>query len=201
MKTAKMAICVPTLLFLVILFSGCASYDQRVSLTYETAVNAVGGQGEIFLAKPVEKQGAVRTAEGIVVIGEIKETNRRIITKDDISIWIMNAFKNEMTKAGYSIKTIETLPEDVSKGIRINILKVLVNQETGLLNVKTSTEIKISADVFKNGKLIKTINTGSDSKDMDIDHSSDPITRALQSNLQNTMKYLVPDVIKELQAQ
>lgn len=106
-------------IFLVaVMATACSHFDQRAGLTYEKTVNATGGSGELFIAKPIEKHNAVKKPSGMLILGAVKGTDRAVVTKDSIGDWVMLALMKELYIAGYNVKAVSELPENVSKGLR-----------------------------------------------------------------------------------
>jgi hypothetical protein len=187
------------LILTVSYMTGCASVDQRVNLAYEKVVDSKGGSGELLIAKPVEQHNAFKKPSGELVIGKIKDTDREIITTDSISEWLMLAFVQELYTAGYNVKTVSELPADVIKGIKITISEIKAAQVFGTLIVKTESGIKLSVEVWKNGKYVRTLNIEGDHEEKGVNRSAEPVSTLLQKNLQNLMQKLVPDIIKTME--
>src|SRR5574340_1076488 len=137
--------------------TACSRLDQRADLSYEKIVNAKGGSGELFISKPVEQHKAFKKPSGEMAIGKIKDTDREIITDDSISDWVMLALIQELYTAGYNVKTVSELPVDVVKGVKIIISGIKADQVFGTLIIKTESEIRLSAEMWKNGKSVKTL--------------------------------------------
>jgi riboflavin synthase alpha subunit len=91
------------------------------------------------------------------------------------------------------------LPADVIKGIKITISEIKAAQVFGTLIVKTESGIKLSVEVWKNGKYVRTLNIEGDHEEKGVNRSAEPVSTLLQKNLQNLMQKLVPDIIKTME--
>ena len=189
----------PILIFVSGMFIGCASVDQRVNLTYDKYVNAGGGSGELFIATPVETHSAVKRPSGEIVIGIVKGSDRKVVTTSDIGYWVMNALTEELRTAGYSIKTVNKIPENAPKGLNILLSRIDANQTNDLVTVTTEAHLNISAEIWKNGNKIHVLNVRSDNEKKGIERSAETIAVVLKETLQNALKDLVPRIINKLE--
>lgn len=187
------------LIYLASFITSCASLDQRIDLIYENVVHSKGGSGELFISKPIEKYNALKKPSGALVVGMVKGTEREIITHDSTSDWVMLAFVQEFYTAGYNVKTVAELPADAPKGIKVTISELAANQIPGTLIIKTDSKIKLMVDLWKNGKLVKTLTTEAGHADEGLDRSAKPISILLKKTMQNLMQQLVPDIIKAIE--
>ena len=182
---------------LAICTAGCAPVQQRVDLTYGRFVNASGGSGQIFIARPVARYSATSFQVGKQVLGKTGE--EEIFTQDDPVNWFLSALVEELSAAGYEAKTCPELPGNVLKGVKPAIVSLSANQSSNVFTISTVAEVKLEAQVFKNGQFIKTLTSGARDEDEGLDHSSEPIRWALEKTLQHAMQELVPYIIKSLE--
>jgi hypothetical protein len=185
------------LLILLAMVTGCASIEKRVDLTYERSANATGGSGEVFVAQPVMKQNLAALPSGRQVLGKAEDTD--VVIKESPANWLLSALKLELSAAGYDVKAVPTLPSGVSKGVQATMLALSANQSPKVLTVTTVTEVKVEAELWKNGQLIKTLTAGARNQEEGMDRSPEPIRSALEKTLQRVMQELVPDIIKSLE--
>jgi hypothetical protein len=181
---------------LVLIATGCAPLEKHVDLTYQGVVNAAGGSGQVFIAEPVMKQTLAALPSGKQVIGKAKDAD--VVIKESPVNWLLSALVKELSAAGYDVKTVPTLSADVSRGVQPTILALSANQSSSVLTVTTVTEVKLEAQLWKNGQLIKTLTAGARDQEEGMDRSSEPIRWALEKTLQRAMQELVPDIIKSL---
>ena len=185
------------LILLTACIAGCAPSQQRVVLTYERFVNASGGSGQIFVAAPEARYSATPFAAGKEVLGKTGEED--VFTQDNPARWFFTALAEELSAAGYEVKACPELPDSVSKGIRPAIVGLSAHQSFNVLTVSTVAEVKIEAQVFKNGRLIKTLAAGARDEYEGVERSSEPIRLSLEKTLQGSLKQLIPDIIKNLE--
>ena len=80
-----------------------------------------------------------------------------VITENDIGNWLVDALSQELSVAGYSIKTVSELPNDVSKGLDLTILKVYVDQDPGFTSVGAISDVQFEVEIWKNGIKAKAL--------------------------------------------
>ena len=179
------------------LLVGCATVEKTANLTYQRAANVRGGSGEVDLAKPVIEVRLGRMP-GRIVLGSVQNTGTQIVTTDDIPEWVMGALIDELHFAGYEIRTVPILPSDVSRGVFVRVTKLSVDQEDSGLILSTSTEIGLSAEIWKDGRLSKTLTATASSRDEDMDRTGESVAASLQKTLQSAMAELMPGIIDTL---
>lgn len=200
MKAIKVMVIVMVMgFFLSGILIGCASVDQKVSLTYEKIVNAKGGSGKVLIAKPVEKFKAGKKTSGALILGVVKGTDRDIVTSDRVGDWVTLAFFQELRAAGYEVETVFELPKDVSKGIVLTISELSTVQDMRVATAVTVSNMKLTVEAWKDGKVIKTFSySGFDEREA-LDTSADPITKSLRVTLQSIAQQAILDLIKVLE--
>ncbi|HUJ90792.1 MAG TPA: hypothetical protein VLX12_11380 [Syntrophorhabdales bacterium] len=182
---------------LLFIATGCAPLEKRVDLTYERFVNATGGSGQLLITQPVMKQDLAVLPSGKQLVGKADDAD--VVIKESPADWLLSALVQELSAAGYDVKTAPALPVDVSKGVRPTILALSANQSSKVLTVTTVTEVKLEAQLWKNGQLIKTLTAGARDQEEGTDRSSEPIRWALEKTLQRALQELVPDIVKSLE--
>jgi hypothetical protein len=189
-----------TLVFLIAsLAGGCGFKDQRVGLTYENIVGAGGGGGELSIAKPLEQYALDKTPGGLWILGTVNGTEGAVVTGDSVDDWFLNALAEELSAAGYHVKTVTGLPEDAVKGCKPAVLKISADQTLSLITAETVVRLKLSVEVWKEGKLVKTVSVSAGNEDKGIDHSTGHLSYLLMNTLQNAMRNIVPDLIEALE--
>ncbi len=198
MVTLRPRLMLRTLPFLLLLIAtGCAPLEKRVDLTYQRIFNATGGSGQVFVAEPVIKQDLAALPSGKQLVGKADDAD--IVIKESPTAWLLSALVQELSAAGYDVKTVASLPANVSKGVQATVLALSANQSSKVLTVTTVTEVKLEAQLWKNGQLVKTLTAGARDQEEGTDRSSEPIRWALEKTLQRAMQELVPDIIKSLE--
>lgn len=185
------------LLFFLVVIGGCASVEKPVDLTYEKSVRAAGGTGEILLAHPAVHLNLKALPGGRWIIGKAGDAD--IVVDKSPSEWLLSALVRELSAAGYDVKTVDALPPDVSKGLKPAIFALRADQSSKVVTIVTSTDVKLEAEVWKDGRLVKTLSAGAQDQEEGMDRSSEPIRSALEETLQRAMKELIPDIVKGLE--
>lgn len=106
---------------LVLLVSlGCPFVDQRIDLTYQRIVNAHGGSGEIFIAKPKE-QHSQQKKSGQLIIGEVitgfGAKGADVVTNSDAGDWIVAALMQELSFAGTMLSQLQNCQGMCQRGL------------------------------------------------------------------------------------
>ena len=188
------------ILLLALLFSttGCSPLlEKRVELSYQALVRTGGGSGEIFLAQPIEQHNRVPLPGGKWAIGKMDGVTD-VVSTEGAGNWLIAALREELVAAGYQVKTGD-LPARVVKGVKVTILSLSANQFSKTLTISSVTEVKVDAQLWKNGQLVKTLTVGARAEEEGVDRSSEPIRLALRKTLQTVMQDLVPEIIKVLE--
>ncbi len=188
---------------LVLLASAsCAFVDQKVDLSYERTVNARGGSGEVFIAKPKEQHSLVKKSNSWV-IGTVKNTmgmkTADVVTENNIGDWIVGALVQELSFAGYNTRTVSELPNDASKGIDLTVLKVFVDQDPGFWTVGAISDIQFTVEIWKNGIKAKVLNIAAKGDERSMAGTAETKGISLRKAMQAAMQQAVPEIIKTLE--
>lgn len=183
----------------ILTISGCAFVDQKVDLSYETVVNAKGGSGDVFIAKPKEIHNLNKKPSGEWIIGTVKNTygmkTADVVTSNDIGDWITGALLKELNLAGYNVIPVKELPDDVPKGIDITILRVFVDQDVGFWTVGAISDLQFTIELWKNGVKVKIFNVSAKGDERDVLGTAQTKGISLKKALQSAMRQAVPEII------
>ncbi len=178
-----MTIRIPRLipLFLLLLAAGCATTaEKHVDLTYEAYANVHGGSGQLFIAEPVTEQNLPSRPGGGRVVGKAEGAD--VIVTESPAKWLLSALVKELSAAGYDVKTVSDLPPNVSKGVEAKLVEISANQSSGVFTVTTVTEIKLEAQLRKDGEIIKTLTAEAQDHEDGTDRSPEPIPQRPRKN-------------------
>lgn len=81
------------------------------------------------------------------------------------------------------MKTVKALPDNVSKEISVSVASISANQDSDLAAIKTLSHMKVSIQLWKDGKNVKSMTFDAGNEKKRIDCSPDPITKSLQKTL------------------
>lgn len=178
---------------------GCGGV-HKVGLNYEKIVNARGGSGEIFIAKPLAIFSPPKNPSGQVILGSYWDmVTWELVTEDNIVDWFVNALSQELDFAGYHINTVQELPQNVSKGIRVIVIKVDVTHQTGVRDEFT-TNILFNVEIWKNGIKVNDFYVeGVGVYAAFTFRIAKSVATSLNAAMQSSMKEIIPKLIKILE--
>jgi hypothetical protein len=110
-----------------------------------------------------------------------------------------SALAEELYHAGYKVRAAPSLSHG-QKGVLIRVVSLSGNQYSNGLFLSTYTQIGLSADVWKQGRLVKTLTATAGSQEQGVDRSGAPVSTAFRGTLQSVLQQLVPDIIRNLES-
>ncbi len=180
-----------------LLVTGCAAVDQNVNFLYQPTPFGNGGSGDLYLS--TGDRSASASGKSVEwVIGEIKdsdgENKGRIISVRSPMDMVSDAFAQEFKSAGYNVITVDALPANVGKGIRLESVTVRLDEVKGLVKLETTCTVKVKLEPWRNGVALNKLNyentyTASTLVDRDL---------FLLQSLQSTMQELMARVVREV---
>lgn len=184
-------------------YTSCAFVDQKVDLLYERTVNARGGSGQIFIAKPKEHQRLTKKSNTWVV-GTVKNTlgmkTADVITESNIGDWLVGALVQELSVAGYDTKTVSVLPDDVTKGLDLTVLKVFVESDPGFWTFGAISDVQFTVEIYKNGSKAKALNIVAKGDERSaVGGSAWTKGISFRKAMQAAMQQVVPEIIRTLE--
>jgi len=182
--------------FLLLIVAGCAPLEKHVDLTYEKLATSRSASGEIFVAQPTMEQRLTPLPGGRQILGKAGDAD--IVIDKSPADWLLSAFVEELSAAGYTVKTVAALPPGASKGVKPAIFALSVHQSSELVTVTTLAEVKLEAQLWRHGQLLKTLTASAKDQEEDMDRSSEPIRQALEKALQGAMQELLPGIVESL---
>ncbi len=184
---------------LVLLLASCASVEKNVVLPTGQEGAGNGSLGEAWLAAPVFARPLARLPGGRFVLGEARGTGTQLVTYDDPSIWIRNAMAQRLREAGYTVRTTRLLPASAGRGIIIRVSDLSVSQDSGVVTLNTSAKIALAVEIWKNGRLRKTLTASAGSQDEVLGRSGEAVAASLKKNLRIVMEELMPGIANALE--
>jgi len=200
MQKVRLILLLITILFFV---SGCMP-DFRVDLTYDRVVNAAGGSGEIYIAKPKDISSIDRLSSGEWILGTVRgafgEKKFDIVTPTNVGDWIVDALTQELTFSGYHVNLVSALPQGASKGIDLTLLKLTVNHG-GVWKLGAVSDVQFRVDIVDRGiktKSFDVLATG-DERTALVGVGVKNVGISLRKAMQIAMHHTVPEIIKTLE--
>ena len=201
-KLARNIVRVAACLIFSAMVAGCASLDQKVTLLYQPVVKGSHGTGEVYLAtaKGESWEGKPGTIQWVV--GKVKDSRSgregEILTSIAPGDLVMDALKEELTAAGYSIILVNSLPPEVNRGIVITRTDLNLDEDSSIIKADGSSRLTTSLELWKNGRKFKKIDYESRYSDLALRDRDLLLPNILQNTMQDLMKQAVPDLVKEL---
>lgn len=148
--------------------------------------------------KPALRKGA--TAKYVVVTVK-NDSGKKLgiivssLASDEL---LRDALREELNAAGYTVRQVNTLPEDAAKGISLSRVYVDAEQVTGLLEVEGTCKVSVSLDLWRNGARVRRLDYVSSYSDSAITDRDQLLQATLQKALQDVMRQAIPEVINTL---
>ncbi|MEA5113978.1 MAG: hypothetical protein VB050_08100 [Geobacteraceae bacterium] len=190
--------------FIAALFSGCATYDQNVMLIYNPAADAKGGSGELYLttagkSSGMEKPGKIKWIIGKATYADWRQAGDVVSNASPADI-VSDALYSELGNAGYSVRRVSRLPENVPKGIVLTIADITLDDDNSIIKDEVSCRVNISLELWKHGEKVKKVDYRSKFSDATVNGMEMTfLGTVLQNALQNAMKQAVPDIIRQME--
>ena len=183
--------------------TGCATVDRKVNVFYQPVVHGPGGSGEIYVAvtggQPrLPGKTAVQWVVGKVKTRDGEKTGDVVMTNapDDLA---MDAFKQELTAAGYKVMPVDALPEEVTKGVGIAGATVELDETSDFIKSEGISRLSVSVELWKNGRKFKKLDYKSMLSDFAIKDRDRLLPTLLQKALQEVMKQAIPEIVRALE--
>lgn len=183
------------------LLAGCALTGKMVELPYAPVVNAVGGGGELYLAKPAEPASSEGKGRAFWIVGVMKNNEGERI--DDVVTGVppgellLHAFAQEFRSAGYVVKTVGAIPTGAAAGINFSRLTIAMEQATSLLKVDARSRVTVAAELWQNGKQVATLDYETAYADSAVTYRDQLLQVTLEKAVQALMKQAVPEIIEK----
>jgi hypothetical protein len=188
------------LVILISLLSGCATVDQKISLTYKPVDRPFGrNSGEVFVSRS-DSAPLLRNAKGEWIVGSLNNVHSvrqaDLLSERTVGEWISDALVQELKQAGYSAIYAAPLPAGATRAIIVNDINVFMNVNSGSVSVETKQELKFNVDIILDGLKIKTLAIAArDNKTLPLTASIDAKELIMRQSLQDAMQQVIPELI------
>ena len=177
------------------LVAGCATGNRKVTVLYQPVVHDGTGSGELYLA------GAPASGRDDIqwVIGKVKNGDGQVM--GDVTSPISpvelatDAFRQELTAAGYTVKSVGALPPQAAKGIVVSGTDIHVVETSSLVKGEVSSRVQVSVELWKNGSAFKKLTYESRLSDFGIRDREFLVESTLKKGLQEIMGSTVPEIV------
>jgi len=186
------------------LLAGCAFTGKMVELPYAPVVNAVGGGGELYLARSAEPASSEGKGRASWIVGVMKNNEGErigdVVTGVPPGELLLHAFAEEFRSAGYAVKTVGALPAGAVAGINFNRLSIAMEQSTSLMKVDARSRVTVAAELWQNGKPVATLDYEAAYADSAVTNRDQLLQFTLEKAVQALMKQAVPEIIRKVGA-
>ncbi len=219
----RTAICAVVLAGCTGMFAGCATTGRNASLRYKPVVAAGGGSGVVFLSlngspwrDPQERRPSrlMRRLEQVsfrprkktavppmITVVNVKSGYGRTIAKRVMPVYsgdlLVDALKQELSAAGYTVLLVEKLPKNAGTGIDISSVYANLEQNSALLTLDGRCHLQIKVDMWRNGAKHASHEYATTVSDYSIVNQSLLHEELMLKAVQNIMRKAVPDIYKD----
>ena len=188
----------------MVIFAGCATTPPPVSILYSPSAVARGGAGVLFLKASNKRPVPTKEDQGIrFVIGKQMDSNG-MITGEVLSVnsqedMMLDALKQELTAAGYSVETGTKMLPGVPKGLDLTAVQVTLSETTSIPKIQAEGTVKVSLDVWKNGVVVKKLSYASKVSDTSVINRDLLPGELIEKGLHSVLSQAVPDIVSALE--
>jgi len=185
-----------------VLTAGCATIDRKVNVLYQPVVHGTGGAGDLYLSASGRQQWLAGKGTVQWIVGSVKnkdgETTGNVVTGTAPVDQAMDAFRQELAAAGYTVIAVDALPQNAAKGVDIAAVSIELNENFDLVKSDGVSRLTLSVDLWKNGQKIRKLEYRSMLSDFAVKDRDLLLPKLLQKSLQEVMKQAVPEIVKGL---
>ena len=187
---------------LVFFTAGCAQVVRKVDVLYSPLGTYRGGSGPLELVTHDSPRDSGSEPSIRWVLGKISNTED-VATGEIVSSMhprdiISDAFKQELTAAGYQINFSKALDSQTKKGIVFTNITVQIDEVSSLAKLESTCTVLLKMDVWKNGSVIKRTEYRSKVSDVAVMDRDQLAPNIYQKAIHDTMHQAVPDIIHQL---
>jgi hypothetical protein len=178
------------------LLGGCARYARNVNALNEPSATVHGGSGEVYVIIPENQK--TQSPDVKWVLGSISDDENRkideVFSPRSPAEIIQAAFSLEFKKAGYTVITATKRPVGEQRVIDITKAEVVLDQVSGIVDIKSKCRVLVGVDILKKGQLLKRLQYEATSSNMDIKDRDLLAESVLHDSLQSIMLKAVPEL-------
>lgn len=183
-----------------LLFAGCATVDQKISLNYSQLDRPFGRHnGTVIVAIPPSK-ASTRNEKGDAIVGALNNANgvhkANILADHTFEEWIGEALLRELKVLGYAASLRTQLPGDAQHGILVSNILISLDVNKGVVSDDSKQQMKFNVDLFSKGIKIKSFTVASsDSRTIPLSASKVELEKIMKSSLQEAILQIIPEII------
>lgn len=144
---------------------GCAYVDQSIDLKYTPNEHSYPGQrGEIVLIiQPTS--GIMQNNNGLWIIGSLNDRHGQqqaeLLSSRNPVEWIEEAFRLELTRAGYIVINESGQPAGPGQAVRVEGINIFSSFNRDTVGTDANHLLKLEVDLLKNGTRVRTFSVTS----------------------------------------
>jgi len=196
---------------------GCSLVDENIRLTYAqpktssrpTAQLASAGRNAASNASALSSAPVVEVArpadpaiekkeKGRSVIGNVRNTYgmvmASVVTADSLPNWFAESYARALTAAGYQAKVVDQLSPGCPRGVELEIRRLFVDQDPGMLTVGSIATLEYRMTLTKNGRKVQQIDwtaTGSGDRGLvQTGTTESAVRKAMRASLDRSIPYI-----------
>ncbi|HEY3309938.1 MAG TPA: hypothetical protein VGJ93_15910 [Desulfuromonadaceae bacterium] len=190
-------------LLAVIISSGCTQVAHRVDLLYSPLSTYRGGTGKLEIVD-INAQRTSSTDPSIRwVLGQIKDSEGVAVAEVISGIppyeVITDAFKQELSAAGYRVTFSKALDKSAAKGIIFTDISVQLDEMPLVGRLETSCAIVLKLEIWKSGGVVNRLEYRSKFSDTAIKERDLLPQTVFQQAIREVILKAVPDIITQLE--
>ena len=189
-----------TLVVLVIasIGAGCATVsDQRVDILYQSAANATGGSGDLYLVEEAPPPtGGAATIQWVIgrITNKDGENLGNTVTETAPTDTLMAAFVQEFKVAGYHTIQEGSMPKDAAKGVVLKRATIRLDEVKSPLSDEAKCKVKIAVEPWRDGKAISRLEYEAEYSDTAVTGRDVLLSNTMLRTVQTIMKRSVPEI-------
>lgn len=187
-----------------VMVSGCTTVGRKVDVLYQPVAQGAGGAGSINLAvrggQPAfPARNDLQWIVGKVLTKEGEKTGDIVMSTatDDL---VVDAFKQELSSAGYKVIPVAVLSQEMAKGINVAGITVELEETSGIVKAEGVCRLTISVELWKNGSKFRKLDYQTMLSDFAVKDRGRLLSTLLQKSLQEIMKQAIPEIVKALES-
>ena len=183
--------------------AGCATVkDQRVDILYQSAANATGGSGDLYLVEESPPpSGGATTIQWVIggITNKDGENLGNTVTGTAPTDILMAAFVREFKVAGYNTTQEGSMPKDATKGLVLKSATIRMNEVKNPLSDEAKCKVKIAVVPWRDGKAITNLEYEAEYIDTAVTGRDVLLSNTMVRTIQTIMKRSVPEIVNVIE--
>ena len=190
-------------LLAVLTSSGCAQVAQKVDVLYSPLATFRGGTGTLEIVNLNAQRTSSTDPSLRWVIGQIMDSEGVPVNEVISSIppyeVITDAFKQELSTAGYRVTSSKALDKSTAKGVVFTDISVQLDEMPLAGRLETSCAIMLKLEIWKSGAVVNRLEYRSKYTDTAVKERQLLPQAVFQQAIREVVQKAVPDIISQLE--